>query len=433
MMRDTTRLPILAAPLLALACAAPAPAIAQLAHASATTLGLMDNATATARGLAAISVNPAGLGMVGPSYSLTLAPVQLRAGLDPVSLGDLAAFQGELVPTATKEEWLARVAADGSQQGPFGAEVSAFAVQVGRVGVQLSTIAAGRMDLSPDAMEAILYGNAGRTGEPSDLVLDGSALDAFAVTTAGLAVGVPLAWDPSDPSGARVSAGATLKYSVGHAVVAGRDDGGAFGNDPLRADLRFPTVTFDTDAGGFDNGSGFGLDLGLQIERDRLSGGLAVLNVFHTFAWREDNLVFRPGTALLEQGASESDFDARPFAEAPASLRQAVADLGFAPVVAVGGAYLASPDLTISADVRNRFGEGMAVDPKFHAGAGAEYRGLGFLELRGGLAAITGGVEMGGGASLLLGPAGISVAGALRKGDLQNTSLVQLTLSLGGR
>jgi hypothetical protein len=285
------------------------------------------------------------------------------------------------------------------------------------------------MDLSTDVMEAILYGNAGRTGEPADLSLDGSSLDAFAVTTAGLAVGIPVG---VGVGGTKVSLGATLKYSMGHAVATGRDDGGALESDPIRAEIRFPTVSFDTDQAGLDHGSGFGLDLGLQVAQGRLSGGVAVLNVFHTFAWKEEGLVFRPGTALLEQGTSDSDFDERPFAEAPASLRQAVADLGFAPVVALGGAVRVRDDLTLSADVRNRFGEGMAVDPKMHVGAGAEYRGLGFLELRGGLAAITGGVEVGGGASLLLGPAGISFAGALRKGDQHDASLLQLTLSLGG-
>ena len=427
-MRITTRPLTLAVALAALTQAAPV--AGQLAHASATTLGLMDNATATARGLAAISVNPAGLGMAGPGYSVALVPIQLRSGLDPVTLGDLASFQDEIIPRATKEEWLARVGAEGGQQGAFGADLSEIAVQVGRIGVQVSTIAAGSMNLSPDVMEVLLYGNAGRTGEPTDLVLDGSSLDAFAVTTAGLALGLPVA---TDPSGARVSVGATLKYSMGHAVATGRDDGGSLQSDPLRADIRFPTVSFDTDAGGLDHGSGIGLDLGLQVEKSRLSAGLAVLNVFHTFAWNEDGMVYRPGTALLEQGASESDFETRPFSEAPASLRQEIAHMGFAPVVAVGGAYHAGEDLTLSADVRNRFGDGMAVDPKMHVGAGAEYRGLGFLELRGGAAAVTGGMEFGGGASLVLGPAGISVAGALRKGDLRDTSLVQLTLSLGGR
>ena len=229
-----------------------------------------------------------------------------------------------------------------------------------------------------------------------------------------------------------MAVGATLKYSIGHAVATGRDDGGALQSEPLRAEIRFPTVSFDTDAGGMNHGSGVGLDLGLQVEKGRLSGGLTALNVVHTFAWNEDGLVYRPGSALLEEGSSESDFDARPISEAPAALRQAVADLGFAPVVALGGAYRASEDLTLSADVRNRFGEGMAVDPKMHLGAGAEYRGLGPIELRGGVAAVTGGVEMGGGASLLIGPAAVSFAGALRKGDLYDTSLVQLTLSLGG-
>ena len=33
--------------------------------------------------MAAISVNPAGLGMSGPGYSVALVPIQLRTGLIP--------------------------------------------------------------------------------------------------------------------------------------------------------------------------------------------------------------------------------------------------------------------------------------------------------------------------------------------------------------
>ncbi|MCS5661107.1 MAG: hypothetical protein NZ842_11975, partial [Dehalococcoidia bacterium] len=44
--------------------------VAQLGDASATTLGLSGNNTATVRGFGAISVNPAGLAMSGSGFSL---------------------------------------------------------------------------------------------------------------------------------------------------------------------------------------------------------------------------------------------------------------------------------------------------------------------------------------------------------------------------
>ncbi|MEO2166817.1 MAG: hypothetical protein ABGY42_01605, partial [bacterium] len=97
-----------------------APASAQLANASASTLGLSGNNTATVRGFGAISVNPAGLAMPGSGFSLALLPIQLRTGLDPVDLQDLADVEGTLLSAATKEEWLTRVVANGGETGSFG-------------------------------------------------------------------------------------------------------------------------------------------------------------------------------------------------------------------------------------------------------------------------------------------------------------------------
>ena len=66
------------------------PAAAQMADASAVTLGLAAHATTTARGLSALSLHPADLGMPESGFSFALLPVQLRLGLHPVTLTDLA-------------------------------------------------------------------------------------------------------------------------------------------------------------------------------------------------------------------------------------------------------------------------------------------------------------------------------------------------------
>ena len=58
--------------------------------------------------------------------------------------------------------------------------------------------------------------------------------------------------------------------------------------------------------------------------------------------------------------------------------------------------------------------------------------GLKVLHLRGGLAKITDGTEIAGGASLVLGPVSLSAAGAKQSGDV-DAQLAQVTLSFGGR
>ena len=55
------------------------------------------------------------------------------------------------------------------------------------------------------------------------------------------------------------------------------------------------------------------------------------------------------------------------------------------------------------------------------------------LHLRGGAAVITDGMQYGGGASLVLGPMNLSIAGALQMGVLGEKGLGQVTLSFGGR
>ena len=405
-----------------------APASAQLANASASTLGLAGNHTATARAFAAMSVNPAGLAMPGSGFSLSFIPVQTRIGIDPIKLSDLKDVEGTLISPATKEDWLSRVTAEGGQGGTLGVDISEIALTVGSFGLQVSTIVSGSINMAPDIVEAVLYGNAGRTGSPTDFSLSGSSLDGFAITTAGLSLAVPL----SGGDGA-MAIGATMKYSIGHGVVMARDEGGAFTSDPVRITVNFPMLHTDGDNYQFNNGSGVGVDVGFMMQRDRVSFGASLQNIVNTFAWDEATLAYRAGTVTLEQGSDTTDFAKQPYSAAPSELRTAMDEMTFDPTVAVGAAYDVSSDFTVSADVHKRFGDGLAVSPKFHLGAGAEFRALGILHLRGGLAIITDGFQYGGGASLVLGPVNFSAAAAAQQGALDDTAIAQFTLSFGNR
>ncbi|MFQ5536087.1 MAG: DUF5723 family protein [Gemmatimonadota bacterium] len=428
-MNATKRLSVSAVVALAALSANPAAGSAQLANASARTLGMAGTTGASARGFAAISVNPAGLGMPGnPGFSLAIAPVQLRSGLDPVTLADLKDVEGILVPTSTKDRWLSEVQSANGQRGSVGVDISELALSVGRIGFQVSTLVSAELNLSPGVVQALLYGNAGRTGQPEDISLTGSTVRGYAVTTAGVSLGFPL------PSAAgSMALGATLKYSVGHGLILAEGGTGTIQADPVRVDLNFPAVMPDDEDFQINNGTGVGLDVGFMMQRDRISVSAAVLNLFNTFAWETQNFIYRPGTARLEEGNNDTDFEKRAYSAAPAGLRSAVDGMTFDPVLALGGGYAVQEDLSLTAEVRNRFGDGLALGPKFHAGVGAEYRGLKVLHLRGGAALVTDGFQFGGGATLALGPVNLSAAGALRTGDLEDTTLAQFTLSFGGR
>ena len=394
------------------------PAEGQLANASAASLGLSGNNTATARGFSAISVNPAGLGMPGSGFSLALMGVQGRSGLDPLNLADFNDVAGTLMSAAVKDNWLSRIDAAGGLSGSFGAEVSEIALTMGNFGLQVSTVVGGSVTLPTGIAEAMLYGNAGRTGSPTDLSLSGASIDGFAISTAGLSLAI----------------GATFKYSVGHGVAVGRSTAGSVQSNPIRVDVDFPIVLTSEAADFANGGKGIGLDLGFMMKQGNLSFGASIQNAVNTFAWEEGELAYRPIDVEFEQSTSSAETDEQAYAGAPATLKALVTAMTIKPSLQVGAALDLSDDLTISGDLHNRFSDGgIAFTPKFHLGAGAEFRGLKVIHLRGGAAIITDGIQYSGGLSLVLGPVNLSAAAAVQTGDLGENFLGQFTFSLGNR
>lgn len=400
-------------------------ASAQLPQASATALGMGENVTASARGFAAVANNPAGLGMAdSPGFSLAIPSVSVQLGLGPVTLADLAQWQGEILQPSTKDAWLQSITDAGGQGGTVGVGATPLALSIGPVGFQVSGIATGVMSLAPDAAEVLLYGNAGRTGSPADLDFSGSTIDGFALTTGAMSVGFPV----SD----RLTLGVTGKYVVGNALVIGRDVGSSASATPLSVATDFPILGTNPDSAKFNNGTGVGMDIGAIWRGPAVTVGATIQNVFNSFEFTLDHFSYIPGQALFNGTTNESDFDQQPAANAPTLLRDAAADLKLKPVFAAGAQIQATPLLEVEADVRKRVGGGLDVGPEFQMGVGAELRALSFLPLRAHAGVVSGGVQIGGGASLILGPVNLSGAIALRTNDIQNATLGMLTLSFGG-
>lgn len=398
------------------------PASAQLPSASTAALGMGDNFTAAARGYHAVAWNPAMLGIPnGPDRSIILGQLGVHAGLGPVTLGELDAFEGAVVDMATRRRWLERIQADGGESGTGGADVTWLAAQAGRFAVQVSSVGRAAAELSPGAAELFLFGNAGHDdGRPRAIDIDDSELHGSAVTTAALSYAQPFV-----TAAGVFSFGATVKYTLGHAMLLGENQGSRITADPV-IDLRFPIVSTRR-AGERDNGTGVGLDMGAAFTRGDVTIAATVHNVVNTFEWNTRNLVYRPGTALLDGTRHETSFEETAFAQAPAELRSRVADLKYRPVFRAGIAWTASEKLLLTADVHSKSGDAtLTPGPKFHAGGGAQYRLLPFMLVRAGGAVITDGFQVGGGLGLELGP--VSLHGSLaRRGDETITMLTLLS------
>lgn len=402
---------------------APAGVAAQLPQASAAALGLGYNMTASARGFTAMANNPAGLGHpASPGFSLALFPVSTAVGLGPVGWSDLVDWQGQVVPDATKSEWLDRIAAADGLSGGLDLGGSAFALNVGPVGLQVGHIVGGDIGLSPGAAELLLFGNAGLTGAPADFDLEDSSVDGFALSTAAVSYGLQLS--------PRLAAGITAKYTMGHGLVVGRDDGSTLTSDPLGLQVQFPVVFTETDDYDYNQGTGVGLDVGALWIGPTLTLGASVQNVVHTFEWRLDDMRYSPGYAVYDAVADSSDVDERPVSEAPASVLEIIEASTIKPVLSAGAAWRPSSLLEVQADVRKRVSGGLPIGPEEHVGVGAELGLLSFLPLRAHVSWTSEGTQVGGGASLVLGPVNLSAAGAYRTGA-RDAVLAMFALSFG--
>jgi hypothetical protein len=426
-----------AATLFAVAALAPA-AAAQLVSASAASLALGDNYTALARGYNAVNWNPAGLGMPdNPLFSFAFAGTG-AGGTDPISLGDLKQYGGVTVPNAVLATWLSRVKAQGGQSLDIDGAGS-LGMSIGSLGFQLSTSAYERGKLNPDAVEVLLYGNAGQSGTPRNMNFAGSRTEAAVTTTAALSFGhgIDIGIGPVTQ---HVAIGGTVKYIVGNALLLGQDAGSTLDANPLALDVQFPIIQSDTSFNRVpQHGHGIGVDVGASWQSGPLAAGITVQNFVNTFRWDVSQMYFRPGGAIFDNsGTRTTSFDAVSMSALPDSLKAKAAALGnevdamhFTPSMNIGVAMKVLPSLTATGDVRQELGDGMHLGDRTHVGAGAELRLIPFLPLRAGLAGISGGYIVSAGAGLELFFFHLNAAVAERKTGYGSFPGGALTVSLG--
>jgi hypothetical protein len=373
---------------------------AQLPNASPAAAGLSNAYTARARGYDAVAWNPANLGQPGnPKFSIGLLALQGTSGLDPVTLSDIGKYSGKVLPVEQRENWLQSVTNSGGENGRMGGGLTYLGLSTGPVALQVATSITGSAKLNPDAMEAVLFGNAGRTGEARPLAFAGSNVHVAGFTTAGLSYGFDVG-EKKHAGDGQLSLGVTAKYILGNVIGVAQDQGSATNSNNVI--LNFPAVYSHPDSGKVI-GNGFGVDLGLAWSRDKLSFGATVQNVLNTFKWDESKLISTPASAVFDGTTNTSDFEEQPYANAPAALRQRVTDDKFKPIIAAGVGYAWKRSITLSADVRQQVGDELLIGPKTSIGGGIDYRWLPILRLRGGASYVTDGWGVSGGAGLQFG------------------------------
>ncbi len=385
-------------------CGAAHTSAAQVPNASAAAFGMAGNYSAAARGYDAVAWNPAMLGMPGGSwFTLNLLSGGGISGLNPVTLSDLAKFDGIKIDAATKEEWLQRIGT-GQERGGLDGGVSLVALSIGRIGLQVGVTGTAAANLNADAVEALLFGNAGRTGAPKSLTLAGSSASGSAFVTGAASVAFPTPLKPTGRPNEHFSIGVTGKYVSG-AMGRAQDNGSLVTPDNIA--VSFPAIYSPGDSLG-EAGSGVGIDVGIAWSAGANTFGATVRNVVNTFAWNTSALVSTVGTVDFNGTTGNTNFTDAPYSAAPAAIRAAVEAEKFKPEIAVGFARRTAR-MTLSVDASQRIGDGIEIGPKMHVGVGAEWRVIPFLPLRAGVAAVTDGFQVSGGAGIDLGPVEIGV------------------------
>lgn len=408
----------------------PAASAAQVGNPLPQALGMGGNFTALARGLGAPAWNPAGLGMPGsPRVSFTLLPFSHAAGVGPVGLSDLAEYSGAYIPHERRLEWVDRITASGGETGIVGTDLTYAALSIGRVAVSASSSVRGRVDMAPDVVEILLFGNAGLTGDPRDFTLTGSGFDFSGTTTFAASTAMPVRLTLGALPDQHFSLGATLKYTIGNFMLLGQENGSTFQSSPLGIVVEFPVVqTRDVR----NNGSGIGVDVGAAWQGGIFSAGAVIKNVFNTFVWDSDALEYRQGTAVWNADTAHTGFEEMPIAEAPAAVTDRIDRLyTFSPVLSAGAAARVLPHLTVTGDVRHALEDNLDVGAQNHLGVGAELTILPMLPIRAGLTLLSGGYQLSGGLGLKLGPVQLSGAAAARSTELGDDAVAALGVSFG--
>lgn len=261
----------------------------QVATPSARSESMARAFTALARGYESPLWNPANLGLPDrPGWSVGLASASARLRNNALTYGQITDLYGRFLDDETKSQILADVRsanADGSLELDFGLGGSVLGFSLGRFGFGLGTSATGRGDITADALELVLFGNDGESGEGKDFDLSGSRAHTWWLSGGYVSYAQPFAVPAADGATIDLSVGASFKYAVMHAYFSFDDLGSLLTSEPLALNAQ---AEYLESAHG-DAGRVWGFDLGVAASWKGWVAGVALENIVADVAWDLEN------------------------------------------------------------------------------------------------------------------------------------------------
>ncbi len=270
----------------------------------------------------------------------------VRLGLRPVSPRDVARYSGKVLSAAVREEWLSEVESHGALEGVSSAVFSPFVIARGHFALQVTTSAEVTAALNPDAVEALLFGNAGRSGTPASLDFGGSTAEGWSMTTVALGGGFAMK-RLSAVTGGEWAVGATAKFSFGHLLWSALDGGSGTLTDPLSLEGVLPVVATPL---GASQGTGLALDGGAAWRNAVWSVDLFVRDLVNTFEWNNEELEFRRGVVAISPDSAFEGSERLGLDLAPLALRTRVQAFSFKPSLTLSLARRLSSTLEVAVE-----------------------------------------------------------------------------------
>ncbi|HKK92009.1 MAG TPA: hypothetical protein VJ925_01205 [Longimicrobiales bacterium] len=367
--------------------------------------------------------NPAGLSD-GSGWEFLFTPVRIGVALGPITGRDIARVGGDVLSRETRETWLTQVGT-GTQRGRVTAGLGPIALRRGPVEIRASTTVVGSVRLPADAVELLLFGNAGRDGSPGDFRLTDSALDGAIFSNVGVAWG----GRPASDVVPELTVGGRIHATIGHGLVVTRDAGSLIDGDQATADLKLPTIS--ASGNGVAPGFGVGMDLGLAWRGVGSTTGVTLFNAVRTFTWASSDLRYRAGETLIEGAGVETDFEARPVSEAPPTLRALARRLRPTRRVEIEHVRAVGERLHLRLVFREPLERGLSPGASDARLIGAEWDLTSVVDIAGHVGVVDGRPRLGSGLRAGFGAWSVAAAWLVDRGDDRDGSSVSLSLRHG--
>lgn len=229
---------------------------------------------ATARGLDAVSYNPANLAF-SDGFSMGLAAAAIDVHNNAISLDRYNEITGSHLDTAAKEQLLGDIP-DAGFKLDGDVQASVFGLQTGSFALTFNAIGAGSGNLDKDYFDLVLFGN--QLGESVDF--SSTEGEGYALGSAALSYGGVLKTGEQS----RLSYGLSAKYLYGVYEMHVEDAYGSVttGMEEIAGEAFVSTISSE-------GGQGYGLDLGFALQAPKgWTLGLSMENIYSNMTWDQN-------------------------------------------------------------------------------------------------------------------------------------------------